>query len=61
MGAVFHADRQRCDVLHLLPIAIRFDGAVAQNGAQSGVRGCPSCLYPLRPIAETRFLAARLF
>jgi hypothetical protein len=61
MGTVFHADRQRRDVPDLLPIAIRLDGGVAQNGAQSGVRDWLSCLYPRRPIAETPFLAARLF
>jgi len=38
MGTVFHADRQRRDVPDLLPIAIRFDEGVAQNGAQLGVR-----------------------
>ena len=61
MGMVFHADGQRRDVLDLLPITIQFDGGVAQNGAQSAVREWLSCLYPRRPIAETPFLAARLF
>ena len=61
MGTVFHADRQRREVPRLLPTITEFDGGVAQNGAQSGVREWLSCLGPRRPITATRFSAARLF